>query len=95
MQILFSNDTHIDGRSYDCKIVTINGKKCKITYEAYNAAEKCNTEIFDGYKWCPFLSMWDTGSIPNNSAYIWDSKKRKERANMLFKRAVEMCTSII
>lgn len=77
-------------------IAEIKGKKIKVTYEAYNAVERCNTEIFDGAKWNRILSMLDMGIEPNISAYIiWDEKKRKSRADELFKKAETMCNSIL
>jgi len=95
MKQLFRNSTHTQSRSHDCLIAEIKGKKIKVTYEAYNAVERCNTEIFDGYKWNHILSMLDIGIEPNNSAYILDEKKRKNRADELFKKAETMCNSIL
>lgn len=95
MKQLFRNSTHTQSRSHDCLIAEIKGKKIKVTYEAYNAVERCNTEIFDGYKLNHILSMLDIGIEPNNSAYIWDEKKRKNRADELFKKAETICNSIL
>jgi hypothetical protein len=96
MKQLFRNSTHSSNSSHDCLIAEINGKKVKITYEAYNANEKCNTEFFDGDKWNHILSMLDMGVEPEKSAYnIWDEGKRKRRADDLFKKAEAMCKSII
>ena len=96
MKLLFRNSTHTESRSHDCLIAEIKGKKIKVTYEAYNAVERCNTEIFDGDKWNHFLSMLDMGIEPNTSAYnIWDEKKRKNRADELFKKVETMCNAIL
>ena len=96
MKLLFRNSTHTESRSHDCLIAEIKGKKIKVTYEAYNAVERCNTEFFDGDKWNHILSMFDMGIEPNTSAYnIWDEKKRKNRADELFKKAETMCNSIL
>jgi len=96
MKQLFRNSTHTQGKSHDCLIAEIKGKKIKITYEAYNAEERCNTVIFDGDKWNHILSMLDIGIEPNTSAYnIWDEKKRKNRADELFKKAETICNSIL
>jgi hypothetical protein len=101
MKKLFRNSTHTSAKSHDCLIGEIGnikngGKKVKITYEAYNAIERCNTEFFDGDKWNHILSMLDMGVEPNTSAYnIWDENKRKSRADELFKKAETMCSSII
>jgi len=101
MKQLFRNSTHTSEKSHDCLIAEIGnikngGKKVKITYEAYNAVEKCNTEFFDGDKWNHILSMLDMGEQPNSSAYnIWDESKRKKRADDLFKKAETMCNGIL
>lgn len=95
MKQLFRNSTHT-GRSHDCLIAEIKGKKIKVTYEAYNAVERCNTEFFDGDKWNHILSLLDMGIEPNNSAYhLWDEYKRKNRADELFKKAETMCNGIL
>lgn len=39
--------------------------------------------------------MLDIGIEPNNSAYIWDEKKRKNRADELFKKSETICNSIL
>jgi hypothetical protein len=55
----------------------IKGKKVKITYEAYNAVERCNVDFFDGEKWNHIFSMLDMGVQCVPSAYnIWDENKR-------------------
>ena len=96
MKQLFRNSTHTQSKSHDCLIAEIKGKKIKVTYEAYNAVERCNTEIFDGDKWNHFLSMLNMGVEPDNSAYIiWDEKERKNRADKLFKKAETMCNTIL
>jgi hypothetical protein len=93
---IFRNSTHINEKSHDCLIGNINGRIIKITYEAYNAQEKCNTELFDGNKWNHILSMLDMGILPENSAYIiWDLNKRQERANQLINKSATMCYDII
>lgn len=101
MKQLFRNSIHTPNRSHDCLIAEIgdikNGsKKVKITYESYNAVERCNTEFFDGDKWNNILSMLDMGVEPNTSAYnIWNEKKRKSRADELFKKAEVICKGIL
>lgn len=90
MKTIIRNSVHTTSTSHDCLIGEINGKKIKITYEAYNASEKCNTEIFDGYKWNNIFNILDLGVQQENSAYnIWNEIKRKKRANDLFKIAEE------
>jgi len=96
MKQIFRNSTHNSAKSHDCLIAEIKGKKVKITYEAYNALEKCNTEFFDGDKWNPILSMLDMGVQPETSAYnIWGENERKKRADTLFKNAEKMCNGIL
>lgn len=101
MKTLERNSIHKDGRSHDCLLKEIGnmgngGKVVKFTYEAYNAVEKCNAEIFDGEKWNHIFGIMDLGVMPECSAYnIWDSTKRKTRADELFKKAENMITKII
>ena len=96
MKQLFRNSIHTQSKSHDCLIAEIKGKKIKVTYEAYNAVERCNTEFFDGDKWNHILSMLDMGIEPNTSAYnVWDENKRKNRADELFKKAETLCNSIL
>jgi hypothetical protein len=97
MKILFRNAIHTPNKSHDCLIAElVGGGKVKITYEAYNAVERCNTEFFDGSKWNHILSMLDMGEIPETSAYnIWNETKRKKRADDLFKKAETMCYGIL
>jgi hypothetical protein len=100
MRIIFRKSIHTDNKSHDCVIAEFGnrrngGKIVKITYEAHNAVERCNVEIFDGYKWNHFLSMLDMGIEPNTSAYnIWNASQRKKRADDLFQTAESMCKSI-
>jgi hypothetical protein len=96
MKTIIRNSTHKDSKSYDCLIGEIKGKKVKITYEAYNAVEKCNTEFFDGNKWNHILNMLDIGVEQENSAYnIWNEVKRKQRADDLFRLSELMCSAIL
>jgi hypothetical protein len=74
----------------------IKGKKVKITYEAYNAVERCNVDFFDGEKWNHIFSMLDMGVQSDTSAYnIWDENKRKKRADDLFENAKKMSEAIL
>jgi hypothetical protein len=101
MKILTRNSIHKNEKSHDCLLLEIGnkgngGKICKITYEAHNAVERCNAEIFDGTKWNHIFSIMDLGIMPESSAYnIWNSEKRKTRADELFKKAEIMLTKII
>lgn len=96
MKPLFRTSSHQTNRSHDCLIAEIKGKIVKITYEAYNAVEKCNTEFFDGNKWNHILSMLDMGHQPMGSAYnILDEGERLARAEGLFKTSELICNKII
>lgn len=99
MKTISRESIHTDGRSHDCIIVEFKTpfrQIFKITYEAYNAVEKCNTELFDGTKWNHIFSMWDMGYSPNTSAYnIWSNTARSERATELSNKAITLIKSII
>ena len=87
MKTLIRNSTHGRDRSYDMLMCEHEGKKVKFTYETYNAVERMNTEIFDGYKWNHIFNMSDLGSLPDSSMYVRSDDKRKSRCNELFKLA--------
>jgi len=96
MKTLLRKSIHEDYRSHDCLVCDIQGKKVKITYEAYNAIEKCNIELFDGFRWNLLFTLLDMGIVPELSAYnIWDKERRRTRADYLFKEAEEMVRSIL
>lgn len=96
MKTIVRNSIHIQDKSHDCLIREIKGKKIKITYEAYNAVEKCNTEFFDGNKWNHIFSILDLGVNSETSAFsIWDETKRKKRADDLFKKSEDMSNAIL
>ena len=65
MKQIFRNSTHKSGKSHDCLIAEIKGKKIKITYEAYNAVERCNVEFFDGDKTKPVCVFCVNNLNPN------------------------------
>ena len=93
MKQLFRNSTHTQSRSHDCLISEIKGKKIKVTYEAYNAVERCMQKFFDGDKWNHILSMLDIGIEPNNSAYnIWDEKNVKIGL-MNYSKKLKLCAT--
>lgn len=96
MKKLQRNSLHSKGRSHDCLLLEHNGKKIKMTYEAYNASEQCSVEIFDGFKFNHAFSLRDLGVTPESSAYlIWDEKKREARATDLFSKAEKMCKLLL
>lgn len=95
MKKTIRNSIHDNERSHDCMVYDINGVVIKITYEAYNAVERCNTEIFDNVRWNHFCSMRDLGVEPNSSAYIWSAERRKMRANELFAESSYFCNEIL
>lgn len=89
------NSIHDKERSHDCLVYDIEGVVVKITYEAYNAVERCNTEIFDNVKWNHFCSMRDIGVEPNSCAFGWDATKREVRAKELFAKSGYFCDKIL
>jgi hypothetical protein len=95
MKEIIRNSTHTSSNSHDCLIVQIKNKKVKITYQSYNAVERCNTEFFDGDKWNHILSMLDMGIEPNTSTFLWGAQERKSRTDELFKKAKTMCNAIL
>lgn len=95
MKQILRNAQHYAGKSHECVIFDFNSKKIKMTYQAYNASESFNIEIFDGSKWNHFLSMLDIGETPKSSAYILSEEKRQERANKLVTKAEKMSITIL
>lgn len=101
MEILQRSKLHKQNRSYDTLIGMVAHKGegriiVKFTYEAYNAVERCTTEMLDGNIWNHIFCMWDLGIEPNNSAYnIWDEKTRQKRADDLFNASLSLITKII
>lgn len=98
MRLLSRNSIHEKDRSYDVSIFStprMSGA-VKITYEAYNAAEKFTGETWDGHKWNNIFNIWDLGVIPNSSAYnIWPPEDRKRRCeNLLLSKATEYIKQI-
>lgn len=83
MKEIFRNVTLKGERMHDCSVLNINGKFVKITYECYNAVERCNVELFDGDKWNHIFSMLDSGTMPDTSVYSSDDELKKRRANAL------------
>jgi hypothetical protein len=80
MKLLLRNDVHVRDRSYDVSIYEAPGNsRVKITYEAYNASERCVAEMWSGQKWNTILSMWDLGVRPDSSIYVTDEANRRKR----------------
>jgi hypothetical protein len=95
MKQIARNSIHAKSKSHDMILLDHNGKKVKITYEAYNAVERCNTEVFDGHQFNHVFSMMDLGIEPNNIAYIMHDLERKERADKLFAMAEKLCEKLL
>ena len=97
MKTLIKNDTHLESSSHDCRVVehAPSGTKIKMTYRAYNAGEECNICLLSQNEWKHVFGMLDLGFKPDSSAYVTGIVSRKNRAEMLFKRAVEMCELIL
>jgi hypothetical protein len=88
MKHIFRNSIHREGRSHDCSIVEIGNKKVKITYEAYNAGERCTTEFFDGNKWNHIFNGLEK---PENYEEIMLSKIR----SIFYIAKEERCQNIV
>lgn len=69
------------------RIVEINKKKVKCTYEVGNAYERFTIEVFDGDKLNKIGSIWSIGARPDSSTYIYDDPKILNRYNDLQKNA--------
>lgn len=88
MKQLTRNKLHKAGRSHDVSWVEYEGRKIKLTYKAYNAAEIHHTELFDGTKWIQIANLYDLGESPNSSAYnILSPTEREARADKLNTKA--------
>jgi hypothetical protein len=95
METFTRNKLHLSAKSHDCLLGTIFDKRVKFTYEAYNAAERCKAEVFDGYKWNTALTLEDTGIMVNCSIYVKDADKREARASEIFDKMEEMLKYIL
>lgn len=91
MKTIIKNGVHEGKISHECHIVDIKTKKLKITYVCENGSERCTTEIFDGTKWCHFLSLLDMGVMPYSTMYVRSIIERKERAHELITKAINSC----
>ena len=94
MTQLFDSLLHEENRSHVVHIFDFHGKNIKFIYESYNAVEKFNIEIFDGYKWNHFLSMLDLGYMPETNIYLF-KKKRIIKETVLYKEAIEVIKKIL
>ena len=61
MKQLSRNSIHSSSKSHDCLLKEEKGKKIKFTYEAFNSGERCNVELFDGYKWNHIFGIKSNG----------------------------------
>lgn len=95
MKKLKRNSTHERGRSHDCLIVEYKDHKLKLTYEAYNAAERCRIAIFDSLKWNIMFTLRDTGETPERGAYVWSDEIRKKRADDLFAKLTRLAKTVL
>jgi hypothetical protein len=99
MKLLLRHDVHVRDKSYDVSIYESKpklGRKIKITYEAYNAAERCTAEIWDGDKWNNMLNMWDLAIRPDSNIYFTDELNRRKRfENVILPKALKFIDTII
>lgn len=84
MKVITRNPGHDGVKSHDWVLLEHEGRKLKITYEAGNAYERCNTDLFDGDKWNHLLSLEDIGFNVDYKIYVSDPPIRKKRADTLF-----------
>lgn len=92
-QIIHKN--HSPSASHHMMVTTILGRKIKMTYEAYNAVERCSIKLFDGNE---FNSLFEISDIdkPKRDAYnILSPDEREKRALMLFKKAEDYCKFLL
>jgi hypothetical protein len=88
MKTILRNKQHYNQRSYDIQIIEVNGKKLKLTYEAYNAVERYNANILIEGEWKHFSSLQDLGEFEQSSNYnILNAEQREKRVDELFKKA--------
>jgi len=76
MKILHNSPLHKKERSHDFTVIKIKDTVFFLTYEAYNASEKFNVEIFNGKEKTYLFSIYDLGESPNSSAYVQSEEKR-------------------
>ena len=72
--------SHERSRSHEVVIYLIGSVKCKITYEADNAHERCSVQFFDGNKFNPIFDIRDLGVIPDSSIYCDKPEVREKRS---------------
>lgn len=88
MKTILRNKQHYNQRSYDIQIIEVNGKKLKLTYEAYNAVERYNANILIEGEWKHFSNLQDLGEFEQSSNYnILNAEQREKRVDELFKKA--------
>lgn len=95
MKILLRNPIHESSKSYDMLIGNISGQKVKFSYVSRNATEECTVQFFDGQKLNTIFDMYDLGVVPDSSSYVWDTNKRKKRADELFDKAKKLCELLL
>lgn len=90
---LYRSKHHISNNSHDVIIIQeskVNGIKLKMTYEAYNAAERFTGEQYVGGKWEHLFSMLDLGISPNTSIYVHNETTREKKTEELIKKGTEL-----
>ena len=95
IETLIHNAIHESGRSHDMHIVKMGTTKVRLTYEAYNAVERFNGEIFDGVKWNNVFAMEDLGVLPQSSAYSRNELNRIEIVKLLTENAYKYLNALL
>lgn len=96
MKILIRNANHAASRSYETMLVEINGKKVKLTYEAFNGGEKAHAQLFNGIEWAHLFNMDDLGMEQNRrNTYLLEPNERKRIADTAFKGLEKLCLIIL
>lgn len=95
-KIVLENATHDADKSHHVFVLRIDHKHTVVlTYQAYNAVEKFEGEIFSDGKLNPVFYMADLGVNQNATAYIKDSKIRKERVKELYPKALKFIEALL
>lgn len=87
-KIIYSNYSHNGDKTRDTKLIKIENKVFKFSYDAHNCSESFTGELFDGDRFNHIFSLLDVG-LPAASVYIWDESKIKTRLELLTKNGLE------
>lgn len=88
-KVIYSNYSRKGDTTRDTKLIKIENKVFKFSYNAYNCAEHFTGELFDGDKFNHIFALHDVGKPAESSVYIWDESKIKTRLELLTKNGLE------